>query len=600
LGQRLREWCVLLQQSHQNYRKVYLGSRYGGFISNSEAERKGGYDPRTRAWYKEAVATPGKAILSPPFRSTDGLATMSAARAFSTPSGEPLGVVSADISLSVITDMVESIRPGDTGFVLVAEKNGVIISHTQKPEMSLKKLSELEETGLAALFSGPVGDREVLLGGKEYVANLYDAPDSPWRFVTCIEKQELMAPALKTVTAIAWVALASLFLIVAGIWLLMDRGVINPLSQVRAFLLHVGAGEYAARLTQPRRSDEIGEIFAALNLMVARLAETIAGMDAKSREAEEKALACRNALCKAEEASLQALRAREEGMNHAARRLEMVVSVISTASDELTAQVEQSSRGSEAQALRAKETATAMKDMNAAVLEVAGNASEAAKTSAQARKKAEEGAVTMNQMVNFMERVRDSARQSREGMGILGQQAENIGRILNVISDIADQTNLLALNAAIEAARAGEAGRGFAVVADEVRKLAEKTMTATKEVGKATRDIQEGTRKNYDSVAQAASAVEEAAVLARQSGQTLSEIVSLADSTADQVRAIATASEQQSASSEHINRAIGNISDVSTETAQAMRHSILAVESLADQARELAGLIVEMESSNPG
>ena len=166
---------------------------------------------------------------------------------------------------------------------------------------------------------------------------------------------------------------------------------------------------------------------------------------------------------------------------------------------------------------------------------------------------------------------------------------------MNVINDIADQTNLLALNAAIEAARAGEAGRGFAVVADEVRKLAEKTMTATKEVGDAIRGIQLGTKKNSENVERSGRTIEEATALANESGDALKEIVSLVESTSDQVRSIATASEQQSSASEEINHSIEDVSRISSETSDAMRQSAQAVGELANQAQVLKNLIDQMK-----
>ena len=131
-------------------------------------------------------------------------------------------------------------------------------------------------------------------------------------------------------------------------------------------------------------------------------------------------------------------------------------------------------------------------------------------------------------------------------MGELGKQAQGIGQIITVIEDIADQTNLLALNAAIEAARAGEAGRGFAVVADEVRKLAEKTMSATREVVDFVGAIQDCAQKNVVATDSAVKLVEESTGLAGQSGEALHAIVGMVQRTADQVRAIATASEEQS------------------------------------------------------
>jgi len=181
-------------------------------------------------------------------------------------------------------------------------------------------------------------------------------------------------------------------------------------------------------------------------------------------------------------------------------------------------------------------------------------------------------------------------------MAVLGKQAEGIGQIINVINDIADQTNLLALNAAIEAARAGDAGRGFAVVADEVRKLAEKTMAATKEVGEAISGIQHGARKNLENVEHSVVTIEQATVLANESGAALQEIVSLVEVSTDQVRSIAAASEEQSAASEEINRSIEDINRISGETASAMNQSAQAVGDLASQAQSLRALIEHMKT----
>ena len=167
---------------------------------------------------------------------------------------------------------------------------------------------------------------------------------------------------------------------------------------------------------------------------------------------------------------------------------------------------------------------------------------------------------------------------------------------MGVISDIADQTNLLALNAAIEAARAGEAGRGFAVVADEVRKLAEKTMVSTTDVGNAIKAIQESATQSMSQVDSAVQNIEIATTLASQSGLALDEIVHMVDATADQVRAIATASEQQSASTEEINQSISEINHIATETARAMDEASQAVSDLAKQAQSLASLIHEMKN----
>jgi len=296
------------------------------------------------------------------------------------------------------------------------------------------------------------------------------------------------------------------------------------------------------------------------------------------------------------EAKERAERAKAEGMMQAAAQLQKVVEIIGSASEELSAQIEQSSRGTEVQSQRVGETATAMEEMNATVLEVAKNASQAADSSHNARNKAVEGAKVVAHAVASITEVQKKSVTLKEDMAVLGKQAEGIGQIMNVISDIADQTNLLALNAAIEAARAGDAGRGFAVVADEVRKLAEKTMTATKEVGEAISGIQQGARKNLENVEYSVITIEQATGLANESGAALKEIVALVEVSTDQVRSIATASEEQSAASEEINRSIEDINRISGETASAMNQSAQAVGELARQAQTLRTLIEDMKS----
>jgi methyl-accepting chemotaxis protein len=594
LGQRLMERCILLQKSHPNYRKVYCGSRDGGFISNSDAEREGGYDPRTRAWYKEAAATPGVAILSSPFRSTDGQATISAARAFPDASGKVLGVVSSDISLSVITDMVEAIRVGKTGFVIVAEKNGVVIADTKQPQRSLKTLAELGDANLAGLFSGPAGDVEITLGDKVYVANVYDSPEIGWRFVSCIEKWELMEPAKKTVMTIAWVALAGLALIIVCVWWLMDRGVIRPLAQVGAFLRDISAGRYQSRLSI-RRTDEIGQIVSALNTMAATLEATIAAMHDKSREAEEKAMACQAATGEAETARAQAERAREAGMLEAAVQLEGVVVSLDEAIGELTERARDIGGHTRFQRERIQSTASAMDQMNASVQEVAQNADQAANQGASAEAEAGRGATVVEESIAAMRASLAKADDLKRNMAELDGQAKAIGAVMTVISDIADQTNLLALNAAIEAARAGEAGRGFAVVADEVRKLAEKTMTATKEVGASITAIQRAATVNVASMTQATDGFQHATQLVNRSGEALGGIVEASRDCASRILTIAAAAREQATASGEINRSLEEINAVTLDTDQSVEQTGYALDNLREQARRLTGLIKDFK-----
>ena len=278
-------------------------------------------------------------------------------------------------------------------------------------------------------------------------------------------------------------------------------------------------------------------------------------------------------------------------------RLKSVVTGLNAAAEALSAQLGDTKAKSDQVAERMAETATAMEEMNSTVLEVAGNAESAAQSSASVQERAQGGTGLMLRTIENIKSVQERSLGLKQDMAGLDQQSRDIGTVLTLIRDIADQTNLLALNAAIEAARAGEAGRGFAVVADEVRKLAEKTMASTQDVGNAIKAIQESTSKSMTGVDNAVERIGEANELASRSGAALEEIVATVEATGDQVNAIATASEEQSAASEEINQSIVQVNDMSRQTAGAMAEASRAVSDLAAQAQRLNELITRMKEA---
>ncbi len=287
-----------------------------------------------------------------------------------------------------------------------------------------------------------------------------------------------------------------------------------------------------------------------------------------------------------------------QNMQNIAAELEQVATIASSASEQLSAQIELSENGAQDQADRVATTATALEEMNATVLEIARNAGTTSDSASNVRSEASAGSESMQECVKAMQEVKEESLKLQTEMGVLSEHAQAINEIMNVISDIADQTNLLALNAAIEAARAGEAGRGFAVVADEVRNLAEKTMTSTTDVGNAISAIQKSTADNTRLVVDAVEKIERVTEMVSGAGEALLGIVQLADSTADQVRAIATASEEQSATSEEITQSVDSINNIAKETTNNMQEARKAVDEVVNQTHVLSQLIEQLQAQN--
>jgi len=508
-------------------------------------------------------------------------------------SGKVIGGVGISYDLDkFITNYIEGIKMGATGHPFILSPKGVVVAHPDR-DLLLKDISA--EPGITALLSSPRGSGSFVRDGKDRKVVWTQVPGWKWvmAFSMSVEEIESLAKGQRDFMILLG-ALATLALIAVSL-LALEKIVVNPLKHLEEYASDVAAGHLDKSLTLSL-GNEIGKLADSLRTMVSNLKGKIAEADAKSRIASEESAHAAEATVKAEEACEAGERARTEGMLQAAAKLEGVVEIVTSASEELSAQIEQSSRGSEEQSRRMGETAAAMEEMNATVLEVARNASQAAAMANNAKGKAQDGSEVVTRVIKGIGDVQSQAVELKSDMTSLGQQAEGIGRILNVISDIADQTNLLALNAAIEAARAGDAGRGFAVVADEVRKLAEKTMTATKEVGDAIRGIQGGAKKNIENVERTGKTIEEATALASESGEALKEIVAMVEMASDQVRSIATASEQQSSASDEINRSIDDVNKISIESADSMKQSAQAVSELANQAQILKTLIEEMQT----
>lgn len=272
-------------------------------------------------------------------------------------------------------------------------------------------------------------------------------------------------------------------------------------------------------------------------------------------------------------------------------KISQAASTAASAANQISSSTEEMAAGANEQTEQASEVASAVEQMTKTILETTQNTTRAAQASKDAGKLAVEGGKVVDETIKGMIRISEVSKMSAETVLELGKGSNQIGEIIQVIDDIADQTNLLALNAAIEAARAGEQGRGFAVVADEVRKLAERTSKATQEIAQMIKHIQKDTEQAVDRMQEGSKEIEQGKLLAEKAGESLKEIIISAENVADLVNQVAAASEEQSKASEQITQNIDLITNVTKQSAVGVRQIARATEELNQLTDNLQNLI---------
>ncbi|MGV6394120.1 methyl-accepting chemotaxis protein [Pseudomonas caspiana] len=267
------------------------------------------------------------------------------------------------------------------------------------------------------------------------------------------------------------------------------------------------------------------------------------------------------------------------------------VTQIASAAEQLSAVTEQTSAGVNSQRSETDQVATAMNEMAATVQEVARNAEQASHAAVSASKEARDGDAVVAKAVLQIEKLATEVGHSKTAMDELKQESNKIGGVLDVIKAVAEQTNLLALNAAIEAARAGEAGRGFAVVADEVRSLAQRTQTSTEEIATLIDGLHSRTAQVAAALENSRLLTDNSVELARDAGASIGNITRSISTIESMNQQIAASAEEQSAVAEEINRSVLSVRDISEQTASASEETAASSVELARLGVHLQGLV---------
>ncbi len=561
-----------------------------------------GYDLSDNYDHEPYYVTPknaGRLVIVPPYRDmdTDDKTLMSTIAMPIIEKGRFLGSLGIDIDMEFIQALIESVKPYETGYAMLISDTGSIIAQPGSVGVSeeLPRVPDDVRQKISQHQPFTTSERSILNGEQVdcfYTPVKLDSFDAPWYFMVALPTAKIVAESTKSLYIQLGIGIVALIVLFALVFYTANV-VSRPLQRIVVHAQEVASGNYKSSLDPRGFVKELQELGSALGSMLASLLDTMQRVEQTSREAQLEAERARQAMSEAQKAR-EISEANGKAMLEVAGRVDAVSQTLHNTSIDLTDKIATAERETHEQNRLMEQTVKAISGMSDSIVRVSDNAGDAAKFTERAQERAGAGAQIVNKTLQAV----DGIRRETEALGgqieDLSKSTEAVGAILGLINDIADQTNLLALNAAIEAARAGEAGRGFAVVADEVRKLAEKTVQATQQVDQSIRGIRNSMRTSAEGVSRTIETVQSTVTLGLDAQTSLSDIVELVKGMTDQIHDIAGLCREQASTSEQVARTVEHLRQLSLSVSKAMNEGAAISSDLVPQAQELGSLVEQL------
>lgn len=529
-------------QTSGRFQLTYFGESGGKMNDSDPSINRNGYDPRSRGWYQEAMGKGGLIVTKPYLDVAYNIMVVTLAQPAQG------GVVGGDLSIaSLVDDITKMTLPAD-GFAIMMHKDGTVIAYKDAAK-AMKPATEIDNDLTNTLIDQSKANSSLVPAyfdneGRDKLLWATDIPDTDWELVLVLDKAALEAPLSSLLMTQLGMALLVLVASILAISWLVSM-LLGPLGKVSQALARIadGNGDLTQRI-KIDANDEVGQLANSFNRFVGSQHQLIGNIRQLANELNADA-----------ERSLVTNQAAVDELQRQQQEVTMV--------------------------------ATAVTEMASATMEIAGNAENTAAAAQQSAQSSEQGKMLVNKTRQSINGLAEEVGQATEVIGELSRHAQAITSILSTIQGIAEQTNLLALNAAIEAARAGEQGRGFAVVADEVRVLSRRTQDSTQQIQSTIETLQQTTARAVSLMQTSQGLADNSVQDADQAVRALEEITSAISLISDMAGQIATAAEEQTQVTGEITQNTTAIKDVSDEiTAAAMRD--------LDQAQSLKGRATDL------